>query len=58
MIKPRWKFLSYAELINHWQDITPLEEAEKHYKQSDLTKVKSFTLFHRHVNETSTEITS
>ena len=54
--KPRGKFPNCHKLIIYWPNITYPSKAEKHYKERDLTKLKRFPLFHKHVNDASTEI--
>ena len=58
MTQPRGKLIDCAKLINHWPDITCSDKAVKHYKEGDLTNVKSFVPFQRHVNHASTKIFS
>ena len=54
----RGKLLNCTELINVLPGIRFWNKFERHYEWSDLTKVKPFVEFHRHVREILIEITS
>ena len=54
----RAKLLNCTELINFLPGIRFWDKFERHYELIDLTKVKTFVEFHRHVRKILIEITS